>query len=245
MGSCQSQQQVVVPTPTNKTESQDVQCGPHLKSHEELTGFPIFPEGTKSSVARFNTRNVWEMLRGKKDAHGVPYELCIFSGCKNVDSGIGTYAGSHDSYKTFSLFMDKVIDDYHGHTPGDSHVSDMDASKLDCPPLPDDEAAMIVSTRIRVGRNLDGYPLGPGVSKEQRLEIMQKVVDACNTFTGDLKGTFYPLEGMSKEVQDQLIADHFLFKYVSCSIIRFEKLLFYFYFLQGRRSFLGGMQLQP
>jgi len=38
------------------------------------------------------------------------------------------------------------------------------------------------------------------------------VVDACNTFTGDLKGTFYPLEGMSKEVQDQLIADHFLFK---------------------------------
>ena len=43
------------------------------------------------------------------------------------------------------------------------------------------------------------YPLGPGVSKEQRLEIMDKVVEACNTFTGDLKGTFYPLEGMSKE----------------------------------------------
>jgi len=83
---------------------------------------------------------------------------------------------------------------------------------LTCPTLPEDEAAMIVSTRIRVGRNLEGYPLGPGVSKKQRDEIMQKVVDACNTFTGDLKGTFYPLEGMSKEVQDQLIADHFLFK---------------------------------
>jgi len=25
---------------------------------------------------------------------------------------------------------------------------------------------MVVSTRIRVGRNLDGYPLGSGVSKE-------------------------------------------------------------------------------
>ena len=212
MGSCQSsQQQVVVPI-QHKTDPADVLCGSDLPGPESLTGFPVFPEGTKSSVARFNTRDVWEQLHGKKDAYGVSYELCIFSGCKNVDSSIGAYAGSHDSYKTFALFMDKVIDAYHGHKPGDSHVSDMDASKLDCPPLPPEDAAMIVSTRIRVGRNLEGYPLGPGVSKEQRLEIMQKVVDACNTFTGDLKGIFYPLEGMSKEVQDQLIADHFLFK---------------------------------
>jgi len=71
---------------------------------------------------------------------------------------------------------------------------------------------MIVSTRIRVGRNLDGYPLGPGVSKAQRDEIMDKVVQACNTFEGDLKGTFYSLSTMSAADQKQLIEDHFLFK---------------------------------
>lgn len=71
---------------------------------------------------------------------------------------------------------------------------------------------MIISTRIRVGRNLADYPLGPGLTKEQRLEIMNKVVTALNTFEGDLKGQFYPLEGMSKEVQHKLIEDHFLFK---------------------------------
>merc|ERR1711988_1310772 len=71
---------------------------------------------------------------------------------------------------------------------------------------------MVNSTRIRVGRNMADYPLGPGVSKAQRLDIMNKVVQACNTFEGDLKGTFYPLEGMDKSTQDQLIADHFLFK---------------------------------
>jgi len=64
--------------------------------------------------------------------------------------------------------------------------------------LAEDEAAMIVSTRIRVGRNLADYPLGPGVSKEQRLEIMNKVTEAAKTFDDDLKGTFYPLEGMDK-----------------------------------------------
>ena len=71
---------------------------------------------------------------------------------------------------------------------------------------------MIVSTRIRVGRNLKDFPLGPGVTKEQRLEIMSKVTEAAKNFDEDLKGTFYPLEGMNKEVQDQLINDHFLFK---------------------------------
>jgi len=58
----------------------------------------------------------------------------------------------------------------------------MNASELSCPPLPEDEQAMIVSTRIRVGRNLEGYPLAPGVTNAQRIEIMNKVTEACKTF---------------------------------------------------------------
>ncbi len=221
MGTCQSSVNTVVVTTENTpkqdeeeepSNAPDVTCGSHLKSIDDLTGFPVFPEGTTSAVSRFNTREMWKQFHDKKDVYGVPYKLCIFSGCKNVDSGIGVYCGSHDSYKTFSPLLDQVIEFYHGHKPEDKHVSDMDASKQTCPPLPEDEAAMIVSTRIRVGRNLEGFPLGPGVTKEQRDDIMQKVVDACNTFEGDLKGTFYPLEGMDKATQDQLIADHFLFK---------------------------------
>ena len=38
----------------------------------------------------------------------------------------------------------------------------------------------IISTRIRVARNLAGYPLGPGLSQEQRLEIEQKIIEACS-----------------------------------------------------------------
>lgn len=61
----------------------------------------------------------------------------------------------------------------------------------------EEDSAMVNSTRIRVGRNMAGYPLGPGVTKAQRDEIMTKVTSACETFEGDLKGTFYPLDGMS------------------------------------------------
>jgi len=59
---------------------------------------------------------------------------------------------------------------------------------------------------------MDGFPLGPGVTKEQRVDIMNKVVAACEKFEGDLKGKFYPLEGMDEKVQKQLIEDHYLFK---------------------------------
>ena len=47
----------------------------------------------------------------------------------------------------------------------------MDYSKLNTPPLPADEAAMIKSTRIRVGRNLADFPLGPGLNKDHRNQI--------------------------------------------------------------------------
>jgi creatine kinase/arginine kinase len=71
---------------------------------------------------------------------------------------------------------------------------------------------MIKSTRIRVGRNLDAYPLGPGVTAEQRNEIEKKVSTALQSLEGDLKGTYYPLNGMDAATQKQLIEDHFLFK---------------------------------
>lgn len=132
-------------------------------------------------------------MKDKKDKFGFTFRQAIFSGCKNTDSGIGCYAGSHDSYKTFAPFFDKIIEDYHKHGKDAKHVSDMDASKLNCPPFSEEDAAMIVSTRIRVGRNLADFPLGPALTKEQRLEVMNKVVAAVNTFEGDLKGTFYPI----------------------------------------------------
>ena len=42
----------------------------------------------------------------------------------------------------------------------------MDYNKLDAPPLPEEDAKMIISTRVRVGRNIAEMPLGPGISKE-------------------------------------------------------------------------------
>ena len=78
--------------------------------------------------------------------------------------------------------MTPIIKDYHQYDFNKGHTSNMDPSDLVAPPFPTEDAAMILSTRIRVGRNLAAYPLGPGISKQQRDEVEQKVVQACNSF---------------------------------------------------------------
>jgi creatine kinase len=40
----------------------------------------------------------------------------------------------------------------------------------------------------------------------------EKVSSTLSGLEGELKGQFYPLTGMTKEVQQKLIDDHFLFK---------------------------------
>jgi arginine kinase len=132
------------------------------------------------------SRDIWNELKNKQDKVGFSFKSAIFSGCKNTDSGIGVYAGSHDSYHAFDSLFDKIILDYHGHKKEDKHVSDMEYKKLVTPPFSEEEAKLIKSTRIRVGRNLADYPLGPGLTKEQRKEIETKVVQALTTFEGEL-----------------------------------------------------------
>jgi creatine kinase/arginine kinase len=184
-----------------------------FKSADELKDFDtFFMKETKSELSKCLTREIWEEYKDMKCAEGVSFKTCIFSGIKNQDSGIGVYAGSHDSYRCFNKLFDQVIKNYHGHGVEDTHKSGMTTDTLERYELSEEDAAMIVSTRIRVGRNLKNYPLGPGVTKEQRLEIMKLVVEAAETFDDDLKGKFYPLEGMSPADQKQLIEDHFLFK---------------------------------
>ena len=57
---------------------------------------------------------------------------------------------------------------------------------------------MIKSTRIRVGRNLAAFPLGPALRKSDRAKVEQTVTQALESFDGDLKGTYYSLSSMTE-----------------------------------------------
>merc|ERR1712080_84978 len=111
-------------------------------------------------------------------------------------------------YKDFAEVFDAIIQDYHGISPDAKHTSDMDVNKI----VGNVDAGVPVhSTRVRVGRSIDGYGLSPGITKEQRVAVEKLMTSALSKLTGDLAGTYYPLTGMDEKVRQQLVDDHFLF----------------------------------
>ena len=173
--------------------------------------YPKFPENCKSLLCKYLTLEVFEALKDKKTSNSFTLEQAINSGVKNIDSGIGVYAGDKESYDVFDKLFDPIVEEYHGFGKTDSHKSNLNPDDLNAP-NPDSDNEFILSTRIRVGRNMDNMPLGPAISKEQRDYVEASVVAGLNTLEDELEGAYHPLLGMSKKVQDELIKDHFLFK---------------------------------
>ncbi|CAA6814112.1 MAG: Putative ATP:guanido phosphotransferase YacI (EC [uncultured Sulfurovum sp.] len=171
--------------------------------------YPEFPPNCTSLLCKHLSSELFEMLKNKSTANGFTLEQAINSGLENSDSEIGVYAGDAESYDIFAELFDKIIEDYHGFSHNDRHHSNLNFNDLK---VKDFDEGYVLSTRIRVGRNVKNMPLGSAISKAQRNEIETKVSTALNTLEGELEGEYHSLLGMSKEIQERLIEAHFLFK---------------------------------
>jgi len=170
-----------------------------------------FPEikSTHSLVAKYVTKPLWDKLSSAVTAtSGFTLAKAIACAVEFDNQHCGIYAGDWDSYKVFSEVFDPIIQDYHGISAESKHTSDMDVSKIQGNI---DGTAPVHSTRIRVGRSIDGFGLSPGITKDQRLGVENLMKKAFANLTGDLAGTYFPLTGMSEQVRQQLVDDHFLF----------------------------------
>merc|ERR1712142_1421323 len=145
-----------------------------------------FPEikSTHSLVAKHVTKEKWDKLADHKTAtSGFTLAKAIACAVHFDNQHCGIYAGDWDSYKDFADVFDPIIQEYHGISATSKHTSDMDASKITGNI---DPAAPVHSTRIRVGRNIDGFGLSPGITKEQRLAVEKLMNGALSKLTGDL-----------------------------------------------------------
>ena len=84
--------------------------GPNILGPQDIgENWPEFPAGCKSMLNKHLTKEVWFALKDKSDCFGFGIREAILSGAHNTDSGIGVYAGSHDSYKVFAPLFDRII----------------------------------------------------------------------------------------------------------------------------------------
>ena len=175
------------------------------------SSYPEFESNCTSLLCQYLTKPIFEELKERVTGSGFSFPQAINSGVVNQDSSIGVYAGDADSYALFSPLFDPIIADYHGFSSTDTHNSDLNPAHLSAPD-PDRDGKYILSTRIRVGRNLADMPLGPAVAKDQRNLIESQITESLGGLSGELSGTYYPLLGMDGTIQERLITDHFLFK---------------------------------
>jgi creatine kinase/arginine kinase len=160
-----------------------------------------------SLMKKHLTDEICNELKGLKTKSGYTIEMAVNSGIKNPDSSIGIYAGDEESYELFGAIFNPIIKEYHGFSKDDKHKTSLHVESLKDATFDDEN---IISTRIRVGRNLAEFPLGTNISNAQRKEVEKRVVEALKSLT--CKGKYYSLESMDEETRNLLIKEHFLFK---------------------------------
>lgn len=166
----------------------------------------------KSLVKKYLTKEVLDELKTKKTAMGATLLDVCQSGFANLDSGVGVYAPDAESYTLFAPLFNPIIEDYHGGFKSTDKHPPKNFGDVSTMGNLDPEGAFVISTRVRCGRSLQGYPFNPCLTEAQYKEMEEKISSTLSSLSGELKGTYYPLTGMSKEVQQKLIDDHFLFK---------------------------------
>ena len=66
-------------------------------------------------------------------------------------------------------------------------------------------------TRVRVGRNVHGFGLCPGMTKDERIEVEDILKRSVMNFEDELKGEYFSLSGLDEEVEKNLEENKFLF----------------------------------
>ena len=171
-----------------------------------------------SLMAEVCTDAIWQRYKSKASSGPAKWTLAraINSGVRYPESFVGCHAGDKESYDDFKDFYYPLIEKYHEGfqiTSSQAHVSDMSPWKINSNLTPG-ALSKIISTRIRVARNLSMFPLNPGGTLESRLEIaslLERVYDRLS-YDSNLAGAFLRHSTMSNRQRQSLINDRFLFR---------------------------------
>lgn len=172
----------------------------------------------KSLVKKHLTKELYGKLKDKSTSLGGTLAQCISSGALHPKSNVGIYACDPAAYEDpdYVDLFNAVIQEYHAGDPKGSvkhPTPDFGTdAQIDSLGDLDPEGKFVVSTRVRVARSHKGMPFPPAAKKEDFEKMEKLAVEGLSTLTGELAGTYYPLNGMDKATQNKMIEDHFLFR---------------------------------
>merc|ERR1719215_746248 len=173
------------------------------------------------------TKEMYDKFKDEKTTLGVTFDKCIKGGIDKARLGpdwnvgkVGVLFGDAECVTKFKEIMHPIIVARHGGPKLPHPPPNLDGSKLLDHALMD--SSYVISTRVRTGRSISGFPLPPSISADQRKELEGIVVGALDSLDGELKGEYFPLagsttyakkpNGIDKETEEALIKQNFLFQ---------------------------------
>ncbi len=181
-----------------------------MKALLNTGGIQFKNQGKTSLCQKYLPPDCWAWFQ-KKTKFGSTIIDCVKSAIENPDSSVGLYAPDPDCYDVFPELFWPVISDYHKvdassiqsvHDFGDpKQLADLEKKYMNS----------IVSTRIRVGRTLKGFPMAPKLTRELRETVEERMIDAFKELQGDLYGDYLQLNELSNQERDNLIESHYLY----------------------------------
>ena len=164
--------------------------------------YPCFSPETISLTSKYLSETIFNQLKERSTSSGFTLAHAVNSGMINPDSAMGIYAGDAECYKTFAPIFDLVIEAYHSLSLSRSssdHQTDSFPQTHVSFPDPDPEKKYILSTRIRIARNLVNLPFTPIIDATNRKTVEKMIIEACHALPDDLKGRYYPINGKPLE----------------------------------------------
>ena len=186
-------------------DNSTAQAGDEKKIREFMSG------DSKSLLHKYLTPDTYDGLKHlKTESYGSSLMDVVRSGLAHPDSSLGVYAPDLETYTVFRKLMDPVIRDYHqvkGRLQQPASNWEIGRNKIG-----NFSGDFVKSTRIRIARNLEGYPLNSKMSKDDYLRLEREVSTALESLGGDLAGTYLALAEMSPVEQERLVSAHLMFR---------------------------------
>eukprot|EP01050_Picozoa_sp_SAG11_P031053 SAG11_NODE_9464_length_909_cov_1.735802_2_plen_147_part_01 len=145
------------------------------------------------------TPELFASLKDAKTAGGYTLSNGMQCGVLRPHLGVGFTCGDEECFTVFKDVINPIVKGWHGFDPEtQTHTSDLDFSKL---VFSEEQAAKfnqyVKSTRIRAARNISGFSLPAGSSKEDRLAVEEVLKASFGKLPEELQGTYFPLGELS------------------------------------------------
>ena len=199
--------------------AQLVASPPDLKDTDEfkyltLTELPPWTDKHRSLMRKNMTQELFDKLKDAKSSKGYTLFNGMQAGVLRPHLGVGFTCGDEECFELFKDIINPIVKGWHQFDPAtQTHSSDLNYDSL---VFTEDDLKLftkyVKSTRIRAARNISGFSLPAGSTKEDRQAVEKVLKTAFSMLPENLQGMYFPLGDLAGAQEDELQAGGFLFQ---------------------------------